>query len=167
MNISRRAFLATSAALLATRAVRAQTNTAMTMNLSCGRIGVSVSQEDAIALAIKYGFQSVDPYPGYLANLDDDALGKLRDRMQFQNIQWACGGVPVDFRNDDATFKEGLKALPALAQTLQRAGVERTGTWLMFGSNDMTYREYGLLMAGRLREIAKVLADHNLRFGLE
>jgi sugar phosphate isomerase/epimerase len=167
MNISRRTFLATTAALLATRAVRAQTTTAMTMNLSCGRIGVSVSQEDAIALALKYGFQSVDPYPDYLASLDDDALGKLRERMTFQNIQWACGGVPVDFRNDDATFREGMDALPGVAATFQRAGVERAGTWLMFGSDDMTYREYGALMTSRLREIADVLGEHGLRFGVE
>ncbi len=170
-TLSRRVFLgatAVAALSLAARPAFAQPRQIkMTMNLSCGRIGVSAGQEEAIALAKSYGFQSIDPDAGYLAKLDDDALAALRDRMKQDGIVWAAGGAPVDFRNDDAKFREGMKALPAYAKALQRAGVDRTGTWLMFGSDELTYREYGALMTGRLREMAEVLGDHGLRFGLE
>ncbi len=170
-SVTRRTFLGAAAGAgltLAARPARAQSRPInFTMNLSCSRIGVSAGQEEANALAKAHGFQSVDPDVGYLATLDDDALAALRKRMKADGIVWAAGGAPVDFRNDDATFREGMKGLPAYAKALQRAGVERTGTWLMFGSNDLTYREYGALMTGRLREIADVLGDHGLRFGLE
>ncbi len=170
-SISRRAFLgtATAAALsLVARPAFAQSRPVkMTMNLSCGRIGVNAGQVEAIALAKAHGFQSVDPDAGFLAGLTDDALATLREQMTQDGIAWAAGGAPVDFRNDDAAFRAGMKALPTMAKSLQRAGVERVGTWLMFGSNDLTYTEYGALMTGRLREMADVLGDHGLRFGLE
>lgn len=169
--LSRRAFLGATAGLaIGSQISRAQQSTrdwAMTMNLSCGRIGVSVGQEEAIALAKAHGFQSVDPVSGYLAKLDDGALAQLRERMKRDGIVWAAAGAPVDFRNDDATFREGMKSLPGIAKALQRAGVERVGTWLMFGNDDLTYREYGAVMTRRLREMADVLGDRDLRFGLE
>lgn len=171
ISISRRAFMgtATAAAIsLAARPVFAQSRPVkMTMNLSCGRIGVNAGQLDAIALAQAHGFQSVDPDASFLAGLTDDTLAELRGQMTQAGIVWAAGDVPVNFRNDDAAFRAGMKALPAMAKSLQRADVDRVGTWLMFGSNDLTYTQYGALMAGRLREIANVLGDHGLRFGLE
>jgi sugar phosphate isomerase/epimerase len=168
-RLSRRAFLGATAGLgLAAHSAFAQNRPIkMTMNLSCGRIGVSAGQEEAIALAKAHGFQSVDPNPGYLAKMDDSALAALRDRMKQDGITWAAGDAPVDFRNDDASFREGMKGLPAVVESLERAGVDRVGTWLMFGSNELTYREYGVLMTRRLREMADVFGDHGLRFGLE
>jgi len=170
-SISRRAFLGTAVAAgvgLAAHSSHAQKRTIkMTVNLSCGRIGVSAGQEEAIALAKAYGFQSVDPVAGYLAKLEDSALATLRDRMKADGIVWAAGDAPVNFRNDDAAFREGMKRLPDVAKALQRAGVDRVGTWLMFGNDELTYKQYGSLMTKRLREMADVLGDHGLRFGLE
>jgi sugar phosphate isomerase/epimerase len=73
----------------------------------------------------------------------------------------------VDFRKDDATFERGLGELPAVARGLQRAGVRRVGTWLPPASDTFTYRQYFALHARRLREVARVLQDHELRLGLE
>jgi len=169
--LSRRAFLGGTAAaglgLAASSAFAQVRPIKMTMNLSCGRIGVGAGQEEAIALAKAHGFQSVDPDAGYLDQLDDDALATLREGMKRDGIVWAAGDAPVNFRNDDATFREGMEGLPAVAKSLERAGVDRIGTWLMFGNDELTFREYGALMTGRLREMASVLGDHGLRFGLE
>ena len=49
----------------------------------------------------------------------------------------------------------------------QKAGATRVGTWLSPGHAELTYRENFQQHANRLREIAKVLGDHGLRFGLE
>jgi sugar phosphate isomerase/epimerase len=139
----------------------------MNKNLSCGRIGVQADQRQAIELAHYYGFDSVDPYEGYLATLSDEELRELRNEMAGKRVMWACGGCPVQFREDEAKFNETMKALPDFVKTLERAHVRRAGTWLMFGSNDMTYREYGKRMTERLRAIAEVFAEHDVRFGLE
>lgn len=139
----------------------------MNKNLSCGRIGVQASQREAIELAHYYGFHSVDPHAAELAAMDEDHLGELREEMALKHVIWAAGGCPVQFREDETTFKETMEALPAFADTLKRAGVDRAGTWLMFGSDDFTYREYGRRMTPRLRAIAEVFGERGIRFGLE
>jgi sugar phosphate isomerase/epimerase len=73
----------------------------------------------------------------------------------------------VDFRKDDRTFQDGFAKLPRLAAGLQRAGAQRVGTWLSPSHDQLTYRENFKVHVSRLREIARVLHDHGLRFGLE
>jgi len=143
------------------------TDIKMTMNLSCGRIGVRATQEEAVEWAHYYGFGSVDPDPGYLARLDDDDLAAFLELLAAKKLVWAAAGVPVDFRRDEATFTEGMGKLPGVAKTLQRAGADRAGTWLLFGSDQLTSREFHRLMVGRIRAIAEVFGEHDLRFGLE
>jgi sugar phosphate isomerase/epimerase len=76
-------------------------------------------------------------------------------------------GLPVDFRGEDAAFRTGLASFPEYAKGLRRAGVTRVTTWIMPRSNTLTYLENFKMHAARLREIAKVLNDSGLRFGLE
>src|SRR6185503_2708249 len=52
-------------------------------------------------------------------------------------------------------------------RALQRAGVRRTGTWLPPSSDALTYLQHFKQTARRLREVARVLADHQARIGLE
>ncbi len=139
----------------------------MNKNLSCGRIGIGVDQRAAIDLAHYFGFDSVDPHPSELSTLSDEQLGLLRAEMGSKRVSWAAGDCPVQFRESDSAFNEGMKAMPDHAKTLARAGVTRVGTWLMFGTNEMTYREYGARMTERLRAIGEIYGEHTLRFGLE
>jgi sugar phosphate isomerase/epimerase len=87
--------------------------------------------------------------------------------MAAKHVAWAMAGLPVDFRRDEERFREGIKELPAAAQTLQRAGVTRLATWLSPMHASLTYLQNFKQTAGRLREIAAVAEDHGLRFGLE
>ena len=43
----------------------------------------------------------------------------------------------------------------------------RIGTWISPGSNDLTYRQNFTRHVTRVREIARILGDHGVRFGLE
>lgn len=54
-----------------TTAARAEAPIRMTRNLSPGRIGLRIDQRRAIELAARHGFQSVDPYAGFLGALRD------------------------------------------------------------------------------------------------
>jgi sugar phosphate isomerase/epimerase len=87
--------------------------------------------------------------------------------MKAKGLLFGAGFLAVDFRKDDATFERGLADLPGFARGLQRAGVRRVGTWLPPASDTFTYRQYFALHARRLREVARVLQDHELRLGLE
>ena len=73
----------------------------------------------------------------------------------------------MDFRRGEAKFEDGLKALPALAKGLQRAGVTRVGTWLSPSSNELTYIANFNQHVVRLRKVAPILKDHGLMLGLE
>ena len=80
---------------------------------------------------------------------------------------WGSAGMPVEFRKDEQTFKTDLKAFPAQAKAMQDCGVTRFGTWLRPYHEELTYTQNFKQHARRLRECAKVVADHGQRFGLE
>lgn len=75
--------------------------------------------------------------------------------------------MPVEFRKSEKQFKAGLAALPGHAQNLADIGVSRIGTWLISGSDSMTYNENMKFHADRLRECAKIPGKKNVKLGLE
>jgi sugar phosphate isomerase/epimerase len=135
--------------------------------LSLGRIGFGGGFEKSVSLAKKYGFEGVDPDPGYFAKLSDDALAKRLADLQASGLRLGAAGLPVEFRQDDATFSEGLKKLPDAARELARAKILRVSTWLLPFSDHLTYLQNFRTHAVRLRECALVLADQGQQLGLE
>jgi len=57
--------------------------------------------------------------------------------------------------------------LPKRASLMKQLGVHRVATWLMPGHNELTYLENFRQHEIRLREVAKVLKDNDIRLGLE
>lgn len=166
--MNRRQFLRSAAALPAATLASAAGGRKFSLALTPGSVGVAVgSQLELNALASRHGFESVEPRGAELADASparlEEILGDLADR----HLPWSATGLPVDFRKDEATFREGLAGLPRLASALQRAGATRIGTWLSPSHDELTYRENFRRHASRLREIAKILGDHGLRLGLE
>ena len=164
--MDRRTFVTAAAGLAASMQARSATR-GMLLHLSCGSLGVKANQREAIDYAAKYGFDAVDADTRYLSTLSDSELQGLLEEMKSKKVVWGLAGVPVNFRQDDAAFNETLKAFPAQAATLRKAGVRRMTTWISPSSKDRTYVVNFRLHATRLREIAKVLNDNGLRLGLE
>ena len=135
--------------------------------LSLGRIGFHASFPESVDLAAKYGFEGLDPDANYFASLDNDALKRLLDDLHKKNLKFGAAGLPVEFRKDSDTFNDGLKKLPAVAATLQRAGIWRASTWILPSNNDLTYKENFRQHTDRLRQCAQILADHGQKLGLE
>lgn len=177
MNLNRREFLSTASVISlgsalpdlarSSGAPSAGSNRKMTICLNCGAIGVSANQAEAIRLAGKHGFESVEAYPDYLANLGEAELSELQEEMKSKGLVFAAAGLPVEFRREESRFTEGLSKLPRLAAGLKRAGVSRVGTWLTPCDNSMTYLQHFKQLSSRLRQVATVLKDHGLRLGLE
>jgi sugar phosphate isomerase/epimerase len=176
MESNRRLFIRQAAAALGGAAVLrnpsascmpADSSRRMTMSFSPGAIGVSVSQREAIELAARHGFEAVEAYGSYLATLSDDQLGDLRGLMKDKGVVFGVASLPVEFRKDDAAFASGMKALPALAAGLRRAGVTRVTTYIMPCHDSLTYVNNFRSHASRLREVARVLKDSSVRLGLE
>jgi sugar phosphate isomerase/epimerase len=176
-ELTRREFIQDTAAAAATAAVvlgglirleGAETKRRkMTIDLACGSIGVSANQREAIDLAARHGFESVGVDAGYLASLTEDQLAEVKALMKSKAIAFGAAGLPVEFRQDNAKFEEGLKGLPRIAAGLQRANVDRISTWLTPCDAKLTYVQNFRQHASRLREVAKILRENNVRLGLE
>lgn len=174
-EIRRRGFLtgllASGAAAALDLTARAQGGPArkrrMTIDLVCGNLGVKATQGEAIDLAHRHGFESVAPDAGELGGLSDLELQDLLGDLKARGLVFGAGFLPTDFRKDEAAFERGLAELPAFARALQRGGVRRVGTWLPPASDTLTYRQHFQQAARRLREVGRVLREHDLRLGLE
>jgi len=156
-----------TASLLARGAASAAPHRRFTMALECGAIGVSAKQAEALQMAARHGFEAVAPSTGELAAMSDSELDELAARLKQAGLVWGAAGLNVDFRKDEATFRNGLQQLPAAAKALARVGATRVGTWLRPAHDTLTYMANLRQHRIRLREIAAVLGEHQLRFGLE
>jgi sugar phosphate isomerase/epimerase len=138
-----------------------------TMDLVCGNIGVRARLPEAIALAHKYGFESVAPDAGFLRSLSDSEVSELREDLKSKKLVWGAAGLSVDFRGAEESFRNGLNRLTQDAKALKRAGASRVGTWISPGHRSLTYLGNFKQHVARLGEIGKILSDHGLRLGLE
>lgn len=166
MNITRRTMMG-SIPWMAAGAALAQPRTKMKIYLSCGAIGVKASMSQALDYAAQYGFDAIEADAGWLTSAPESDVARFLDRMKEKRMVWAQAGLPVEFRKSEAEFQTGMKALPATAKALKRAGVERVGTWLMPMSSELTYLENFKQHTRRLREAALVLRDQGCRLGME
>jgi sugar phosphate isomerase/epimerase len=139
----------------------------MTIDLVCGNIGVRADFSEAVELAHAHGFESVAPDAAYLGRLSDSQLHELLGEMKAKHVAMGAASLPVDFRGEEGKFRAGMKDLPGFARALERAGATRVGTWIRPAHQSLTYRANFAQHATRLREVAAVLGDHGLRFGLE
>ncbi|MFZ5833384.1 MAG: sugar phosphate isomerase/epimerase family protein [Planctomycetota bacterium] len=171
---SRRTFVKTTLAAAAVAAApqalafaAAEPKRKFTMDLNPGGIGVRLPLPELLPLAAKYGYESVAPNPAFLEKLSETAMSELLGQLKQLNLVWGAAGLPVDFRKDDETFAKAIKGLPAAAAALQRAGGTRVSTWILPSHDTLTYVQNLRQHGARLREAAKVLADHGQRLGLE
>jgi sugar phosphate isomerase/epimerase len=168
-QLNRRVFLAAAAGTVgcAVAAQTVETRRKMTMDLMPGAIGVRVGPREAIDLAARHGFESVAPDAGAMAPMSDGEIRELVGHLRDNNLVFGAAGLPVDFRGTEEKFRENLAQLPATARALERGEVTRVGTWISPAHDERTYLQNLRLHATRLREIAHILGDHGMRFGLE
>lgn len=149
------------------RAAEIPASRKFTLHLSIGNLGVKADSLESIRLARKLGFGSVAPQPGELHNAPDGRIAEVTAALRAAGLVWGCGGVGPYFEPDDARFKARLEDITRTARTLQRIGAGACMTWLMPSHESLTYRENFRVHVRRTQEVARLLADHNLRLGLE
>jgi len=138
-------------------------------------LGLTLPAEATIDLAAASGFAGVDLL---VRDLIEDGLDPraLRDRMDGLGLRGGAWPLPVDWRGGEERFADDLGRLPALARAASILGLHRTATWMMPETPDLPAseaareahrREVRDLHVRRLGSIARVLADHGTRLGLE
>ena len=135
--------------------------------LNPGTIGVSATQKTLLEMAIQHGYEAIIAMPDQLAGFSDDKMADYLGVMDERSISWGSSNLPVDFRKDESTFREGLERLPKQALALERAGADRMNTWIMPSHDELTYSANFRQHAERLRTCARILEDHGVRLGLE
>jgi len=160
-----------SAAALAYRsaALEAASDTMkpFTMDLTVWKLGIPGKQDDAIRWAGQFGFESVGAHTEEVSQWSQRDFDECAETLADKKLQWGTSSMPVDFRNDEGKFQDGIRKLPQQADALAKAGVKSAITYIMPCNDEWTYLENFKIHRRRLAEIGRVLADHGLRFGME
>ncbi len=138
----------------------------MYASLSAGCVGIGgVAFDRLAAMAKAAGFEGIDPPVG---EIQQAGSGKAADDVRRKHgLKWGSFGLPVEFRKDEAAFERGIAGLRTLAPLLAEVGVQRCSTWLLPGHNELDYAANFEQHRRRLAGAAKILADFNIRLGLE
>lgn len=136
-------------------------------SLAPGMIGVNANQKQSIDYAAQFGFDAVSASIGELEKMSAAERNELLGYMKSKNVRWGHCGLPVQFRAGEDEFQNGIKQLPKQAEIIKEVGCTRVSTWLMPSHDELTYMQNFEQHRRRLKESAKILKDHGLRFGLE
>ena len=140
----------------------------MLKNFNAGMIGVKATLVESIEWASRFGFRSIDFSITEAVTLADDiGIDKVRGYFEDADIFPGAWSFPIDYRADDATWREGLMALPRQAEFALELGCTRTATYIMPGSDERTFQENFKFHTDRLGPPAQILADYGCRLGLE
>ena len=129
--------------------------------------GGSRSLEEFVALVSKHGFGGIDYDITRVAEvIQQTSANAARELFAAGGVQLAAFGLPLEFRKDEAKFKEDFRSLARLAAAAREVGCTRCCTWLP-PSTDEPVAEFTCRVVRRLRECAKTLADDGIRLAVE
>lgn len=173
-EMTRRAFCGSAAAAVAAGSMAAVTPAAESKggvkffkNLSPGHLGVRADSQQTLDYAVKYGFAGIAPNEGEFENKSAAEISQWLATMKDRGVRYGAAGLSVEFRGSDEKFRGDFAMYPKRAALLKQLGVTRVATWILPGSNELTYLENFKQHETRLREAAKALDDNGIRLGLE
>lgn len=113
------------------------------------------------------GFETVEVKDAWIEAMIEEKGGfALREAFESRDLTLANFGLPVNFHDDEETYKQDLAQLPAVAERSLTLGAVRCTTWL-WPSIDELPVPYASRLARRFRECADVLSTYGIRLGLE
>ncbi|HOZ46240.1 MAG TPA: sugar phosphate isomerase/epimerase family protein [Candidatus Hydrogenedentes bacterium] len=123
--------------------------------------------EAFVALAAKSGFEAVDADADHWTRwVERTSLDYVKHYCAEQGCVIGHGQMPVNFREDEATFEAGLAKLPAMCVVMKALGTRGMATWVRpTAPGDVA--EYRKMHVRRLKAVAAVLREHGLMLGLE
>lgn len=129
-------------------------------------LGGRLSFEEQVKLASQVGLAGVDTGIEAIAALvEARSLEGAKEFFAAHRVQPAVWGLPVNWREDEDTFRSGLAKLADQAKLAQEIGCPRCVTWIPPVADDpATMRK---LAVTRFAECGKVLGDYGVRLGLE
>lgn len=137
--------------------------------LNPGAIGVRAGTlDEAIAAAKQGGFAGVECKAPEVADLvEARGAAAVKERFAAAGPRPAAWGLPVAWRGGEEEWRRDVDALPRLARAAAAIGCPRTMTFIPSWSDDRPFDENWQFHVARFAPIARVLADHGCRLGLE
>ena len=138
--------------------------------LSPGAMGLKPANlQETIHLAKTAGFEGVEVHITEVADLIETQHAETVSRMFWNSIGIKPAGwaMPIDWRSEEAKWREGLKQLPRLAKASAAINCHRTFTWVMPCSKDRPFEENCKFHIERFKPISEILGESGIHFGLE
>ncbi len=135
----------------------------MIPSLSPVTAGGGLSLSDQVALCARHGFAGLEIGIGSARDL---GLDQARALFANAGVLPVVFGLPVEWRKDEDQFRAGLAQLPALAQFAADLGCTRCTTYVLPDGGGPV-KEYAETSTRRFAEIAQILGEQGIGFGLE
>src|SRR5260370_19885215 len=140
----------------------------MFTSLNPGTLSFAAPLDEALHLARAIGFAGLDLPVRELGDLAaQTSIQAVKDRFLDAGIRPGGWGLPIDFRGAEATYRAGLADLPAFALLAEALGSPWCATWIWPFSDELDYAANMDFHVQRLRPVARILAEHRCRLGLE
>ena len=133
----------------------------MIPSLSPATAGAGLPLAEQVALCARHGFAGLEIGIGAARDL---GLGAAREL--FQTVKPVVFGLPVEWRKDEDAFRAGLSTLPDLAKFAADLGTTRCTTYVL-PDGGVPVAEYAETSTRRFAEIAQILGEQGIAFGLE
>ena len=141
----------------------------MFQTLNSGAIGLHVrGVEEAIIAAKLGGFAGVEFRAAEVADLvEQRGIEAVKELFASAGVRPAAWALGIDWRGDEATWREDLAGLSRRAAAAAAIGCPRAFQVLWSWSDTRPYEENWRFHIERLGPIATVLAEHGCRLGFE
>jgi sugar phosphate isomerase/epimerase len=135
--------------------------------LSAEDLALEVSFAESVELAQFAGFDAVDLPMQELLDNPEWSASRVQEELDRAGLRAGGWWLPIEFRDDRATYEEGLARLAEAAGLAATVAARWCNTWMWPFSDRFTYSENYQLHKERLGEVARTLEDHGCVFGLE
>jgi len=141
----------------------------MFASLNPGHVGIKVGLREGLDLAERHGFGGFD---AQLSQLHEEVTrhgaAAVRDRFVAHGLRLGAWNLPfMPYRVTEEEWRDGLGKLPAQLASARAVGATRAGMWILPGSDERAFDENFAFHVTRFQPIARLLADHGMRLGLE
>ncbi|PYI56284.1 sugar phosphate isomerase/epimerase family protein [Paenibacillus flagellatus] len=136
----------------------------MIRGLTKAGLGDVGGTEAFVALAAKYGFQSIDADIGSLT--EGRGVDGAAELLRSHGLALGSVGLPVQWRTTDDEFRQGLPTLAEWAAAARSLGCTAFCTYIL-PSTDEPAAAFMAAAVRRLRLCAKLLGAYGIRLGLE
>lgn len=140
----------------------------MFKSLNTGALSFAASLDESLALARANGFEGLDlPLEEVLQRAEETSAQDVRDRFRAAGVRPGGWGLPVDFKGTEEAYRAGLAKFGRYAALASQLESPWCFTWILPYSDELEYAANMERHVALLRPVARILADHGCRLGLE